>query len=230
MRSSHILCKVNNLEQAIKNWSDLGFTVQVGDAPDKAINALIWFETGPFIELIDVKGAQPPTVFRWLMKMISPNGMVRRFENWQKAPEGWCEFSLETHEGSVRPLVDTFKKTGIKIFGPVTNKRTPPDSPMITTQTAFPHITALPILMGAYRPDPRPTEITHPNGATAVCNVTVGVPDEYRQQWSVVADEDDPWLTLVSGHPGVQSVTLAGLQREIDPKLANGAVIQAGGV
>ncbi len=226
MRSSHILCKVHDLDAAVKGWEDLGFTVQLGDAPGKAINALIWFENGPFIELIDMKKAQPPAIFRWLMKIVSPRGMLRRFDAWRAAPEGWCDFAIETHEGSVTPEVKRLREMGMKIFGPVKNQRTPPDSVSITTQTAFPHNPALPILMGAYQPDPRPQTITHENGATAVASVTVSVPDECRADWSLALDDNDPWLTLVSGPPAVKSVTLEGLARRIDSAAANQAIIE----
>lgn len=226
MRSSHILCKVHDLTSAVKRWENAGFTVQLGNAPEKAINALIWFEDGPFIELIDVKGAQPPASFRAIMKVISPNGMIRRFENWQAAPEGWCEFALETHDLDVGPDVKRLRKQGMKIFGPVKNKRTPPNTKvMITTQTAFPHETALPILMGAYHPDRRPTRTVHANGATSVSNVTVRVPPEHHDKWASLVDDGDPWLTIERGPSKIESVMLAGLKDAPAPKSINDALI-----
>lgn len=227
MRSSHILCKVHDLQSAVKAWEALGFTVQLGDAPGKALNALIWFETGPFIELIDMEKAQPPAILRWLMKVVFPGGMMRRFDAWRAAPEGWCDFALETHEGSVTPEVKRLRDQGMKVFGPVKNQRTPADSETITTQTAFPYDPALPFLMGAYRPDPRPKSIGHKNGATAVSSVTFALPDESRAALMSIIDNDDPWLKLVAGPAGVRSIALQGLSRPIDPNAANLAIIEA---
>ncbi len=226
MRSSHILCKVHDLPSAVRKWEDQGFVVQLGDAPDKAMNALVWFEGGPFIELIDVRRAQPPWLFRMLMGLVSPDGVVRRLQRWLDSPEGWCEFSLETHDTDVAPGVKKLRANGTKIFGPVRNKRTPVDSVTITTQTAFPHETSLPILMGAYRPNPRPKQITHPNGVTSVAHIAVRTPQDTLGTWHEMLDVNDPWLALEVGEPAVRCVSLSGLSQSIPPELINGAVVE----
>lgn len=224
MFSSHILCKVNDLDQAVSAWRDAGFTTNYGDTPHKSMNAIVWFETGPFIELIDAERAQPPAVIRWLVKIFSKSDWVRRFENWKAADEGWCDFALEC-EGSVVPHQKRYRAAGIPVFGPVSKTRTPPDSASVRFQTSFPHDFHLPILMGAYRPDPRPKAISHANGATSVASVTISVPDAVRDIFSQLVDEDDQWLNLVSGNGGVESVTLHGLFHDIAPDAINGAII-----
>lgn len=225
MKSSHILCKVNDLAKAVSDYEKLGFTVQWGDHPEKAINALIWFEKGPFIELILAAGARPPALIDWVLSHFSPKGMIKRFNGWRDQPEGWCEIALETHDTDVAPEVERLCLQDMKIAGPFSNTRTPPGGTTIRTQTAFPHNTQLPILMGVYRPNPRPKRIVHPNGATKVHTITVGIDDRNRESWAKLLDKDDPWLELVTGKIGVQSVSLKGLKSDLSQKLAHGAVI-----
>lgn len=50
MRLSHILYKVENKEEAIKYFEELGSTVMRG-----GYNHNIWFEDGSFIEITEVK-------------------------------------------------------------------------------------------------------------------------------------------------------------------------------
>lgn len=225
MKSSHILCKVNDLAKAVSDYEKLGFTVQWGDTPEKAINALIWFEKGPFIELILAAAARPPALMDWVLSRFAPNGIIKRFNGWRDQPEGWCEIALETHDTDVAPKVKALCSLGMKIAGPYSNTRTPPGGTTIRTQTAFPHNTQLPILMGVYRPNPRPKRITHSNGATGVHTITVGIDDHNREAWAKLVDKNDPWLELVTGKIGVQSVSLNGLKNDLLQNLTHGAVI-----
>jgi hypothetical protein len=79
--------------------------------------------------------------------------------------------------------------------------------------------------MGVYRPNPRPKRITHPNGATGVHAITVGIDDHNREAWAKLVDKNDPWLELVTGKIGVQSVSLNGLKNDLLQNLTHGAVI-----
>lgn len=226
MRSSHIICKVNDLAQAVSDYEGLGFAVQRGDAPNKAINAMIWFEQGPFIELLLAKRAGPPNVVVRAHSALMPNGYLKRLDNWCNQPEGWCDIVLETHETDVQPVVKRLRAQGMKIAGPFTRDRTPPDtSVIIRSQTAFPHNARMPLLMGVYRPNPRPEQITHPNGATGVAKIAAGVEDRHRADWAKVLDQDDPWMELVGDETGVQSVSLNGLESYLSQSLLHGAVI-----
>lgn len=223
MYSSHVLCKVDDLRAAVTGWQDAGFTVQLGDTSDKAINALIWFQQGPFLELIHAKRARPPAMFGWVMRHVLRQRWVDRFDAWVDQDEGWCELALET-EGSIRPELERLRDHQIRCFGPVRNRRTPPDSVTITTQTAFPQLVALPILMGAYQPDPRPSPITHANGATGVRTIRVQVPEERLPLWEHLTDEREHWLRIEPGTAyRVEEVTLEGLRAPIEPARINGA-------
>jgi len=224
-KSSHVLCKVDDLHQAVNDFEEMGFFVQWGGPPEKAANALIWFETGPFIELIDTNKAQPPAFMSWILRLFSPKGMMKRFDQWQNQKEGWCEIALETHDLDVKPFVRDLRHQGLKISGPFENKRTPPNETQITTQTAFPHNVQLPILMGAYRPQPRPTSISHPNGSVSIEKIVIGVHQDDQAQWEHLLDKNDAWTCLNNGAFGIQSVSLNGLRGPLNSSLTHGVVI-----
>lgn len=227
LRASHVLCVVDDLAEAVNRFEAAGFTVEWGDRPGRARNALIWFTEGPFIELL-ARGAGPPRVIASLLSVVAPNGMIRRFDQWNQQPAGWCEIALEC-DGDIVPVVAGIDPALGKIAGPYSTKRTPPGGREITTQTSFPHDPDLPILMGAYRPNPRPSLISHINGAVGIESIVVEVPPSALYGWSQVLDADDPWITLSSGGVAsrVRNVTLEGLTVDLDPNLVCGATITA---
>ncbi|MEM9743774.1 MAG: VOC family protein [Pseudomonadota bacterium] len=222
MLSSHVLCKVHDLHAAVDCWTRAGFVVQYGDAPERSLNALIWFEAGPFIELIVADRVRPPAVFRYAMQLIGRGRWLQRFERWRAQPEGWCDLALES-EGDIREPLKGFKAKGLRSFGPIPGQRTPPDGETVRTQTCFPMNPGIPFLMGAYRPDPRPSSVRHPNGATAVQSIRVSVAPEDRAELAIPLADDDPWLVLEDGDYVVQEVVLEGLARDLAPEEVSGA-------
>ncbi|MEM7217858.1 MAG: VOC family protein [Pseudomonadota bacterium] len=225
MFSSHVLCKVDDLHAAVEAWRDAGFTVQFGDAGSRAINALVWFDEGPFIELILAERARPPRAFEFVVKHLLRSRWVQRFDRWATQRDGWCELALETH-GSVKPVVAEAREWGLKVFGPVNNRRQPPDSPPIKTQTAFPHDLDLPILMGAYRPNPRPTRTAHANGASGIRQIALELPERAQAALKRLLDADERWLTVTTGPSlRIHHVVVDGLRETIDPERINNAIL-----
>ena len=60
MKISHVLYKVNNLEDTVSQFRNQGFTVEYGKK-DKPYNALIYFEEGPYIESVSYTHLTLPT-------------------------------------------------------------------------------------------------------------------------------------------------------------------------
>ena len=56
MRSGHLIYKVKDLQQAVKEWEAKGFIVEYGRR-EKPNNALIYFSQGPYIELLKIWSA-----------------------------------------------------------------------------------------------------------------------------------------------------------------------------
>ncbi|MEQ6041592.1 hypothetical protein V2J64_11470 [Staphylococcus saccharolyticus] len=69
----------------------LGFNVEKASANSK--NAFIWFETGPYIELIEMNNVLIPFayIFRWLYG----KAMKERWKKWCGKKEGFVDFAIE---------------------------------------------------------------------------------------------------------------------------------------
>src|SRR5205085_5346420 len=87
LRCSHVLCTVDDLGQAVQDFTDLGFTVEWGSDPRRAHNALIWFPEGPFIELAH---------FPESIDTPADAALGERLARWAAPGEGWRDLALET--------------------------------------------------------------------------------------------------------------------------------------
>lgn len=66
-RLDHILIRVTNLEEAVTDFKAMGFVVDYGSHPEKAYNAMVFFEDESFIELVDT--SKMPVFVRFFAKM-----------------------------------------------------------------------------------------------------------------------------------------------------------------
>jgi len=96
----HAVIVVPELEQAIENFTALGFSVHRGGSSKPAHNALIYFSDGTYIELITLISHSSRTIARLLYRV----GLLRfsakrkpslrsRFMLWFGGPVGlrdWC--------------------------------------------------------------------------------------------------------------------------------------------
>ncbi len=62
MEISHILYKVDNLKVGTKLFEDRGFKVEYG-SPKNPLNALVYFNDGSYIEIIQNMGFTEPLAF-----------------------------------------------------------------------------------------------------------------------------------------------------------------------
>ena len=67
MKLSHIILKVNDLDQAVKMYREKGFAVEYGKTKNP-YNALIYFSKGPYLELLARTGM--PNWIKKLMRLL----------------------------------------------------------------------------------------------------------------------------------------------------------------
>ena len=65
-RLDHILIYVTNLQEAVADFNAMGFVVNYGTKPEKAYNAMVFFDDESFIELVDT--SKIPVFVRLLAK------------------------------------------------------------------------------------------------------------------------------------------------------------------
>lgn len=236
LKCSHILCKVNNIAHAVRDYEALGFTMQWGSAPKRANNAFLWFEEGPFIEFFQIP--KPLTYAIPLLGLMYGSIARKRWHHWSASPAGWCDVALEptapnkemTHETGeeygrdLTTIQSTIRQAGIATSRIIHGRRTRPDGLSVTYRLFATEPTQLPFVVSTYHPPQRPKRIVHVNGASGVRWVTMGVAQHHLPSFHVLT-AGDTWLHVKSAsQTKVLEVGLAGLGERLDAKLLHGAV------
>ena len=161
MRSGHLIYKVKNLQEAVKEWEVKGFVVEYG-RKEKPNNALIYFSQGPYIELLENTGI--PVIAKVIAKLFGRSKNLERFFYWDECEEGWQGLCIEKDSGDLDEEVNFLAKRGIKGLLLNNLKRIDTKNRELRYRCFFPHGTSFPFLMTYFSIDPKPKNFTHPNG------------------------------------------------------------------
>ena len=206
---SHVLYRVDDLPAAVADYRDRGFTVTWGGPPASAHNALIWFETGPFLELL-----LAPETGRAIPAAVPP-AALQRFERWGEGPPGWCDLALETPDPALDNVVASTRAAGIAITDPHPFSRTKPDGSVVRWQLAFPEDVSLPFVMSAYDPPQSGgvDDTSHANGTQGIERVVIASPDPeaYRRTLTGLMSWDDPAVVVRPAEHG-ERAGVAGIE------------------
>ncbi|MDO5714345.1 MAG: VOC family protein [Tissierellia bacterium] len=200
MEFSHMIYKVKDMDEAVKDFEDMGFTV----IKDK-VNSNIWFEDGLFIDLCYVNYSKC-SVF--LMKLIGLKGLAKHLQYYKDADVGFIDYSLENNRDDLIPENGALKKLGYK-FSSFTMRKKYSTGEKLKWKITFPYILDLPFLVGAgsFKERMKPKGIVHKNGATGIEKVIWGVDSKYIEDINSLYD--DKRLELVKGK-GFQSIKING--------------------
>ncbi|WP_322045455.1 VOC family protein [Paraburkholderia sp. J67] len=165
----HVVIRVEDLEQAIADFSETGFTVQRGGihADGTTHHAVIGFADGSFIDLTaslpDARAVREP---RW------PHSV-------QSSGKGFGAFALLTQ--AVPDSIDTARTRGLHYEGPTPGGRIRPDGTRIEWQSALPITRDLPLLCSDLTPrflrSAAGDAQRHANGAQGIASVAIVVKD-----------------------------------------------------
>ena len=161
MRSGHLIYKVKNLQEAVKEWEAKGFVVEYG-RKEKPNNALIYFSQCPYIELLENTGI--PVIAKVIAKLFGRSKNLERFFYWDECEEGWQGLCIEKDSGDLDEEVNFLAKRGIKGLLLNNLKRIDTKNRELRYRCFFPHGTSFPFLMTYFSIDPKPKNFTHPNG------------------------------------------------------------------
>jgi len=162
----HVVILVKDLDAAIADYSDLGFTVVPGGehADGLSHNALVALADGSYLELIAFK--RPP-----------PDEHL--FSTGYKTGEGLVTFALLPTE--IAKDVEEVRKRGLEMDGPFPGGRVRTDGQRVEWQIARPPTRDLPFLCGDVTPRdlrvPGGEARQHSNGATGVSSIDLAVTD-----------------------------------------------------
>ncbi|MFF2146204.1 VOC family protein [Kitasatospora sp. NPDC058190] len=225
LRCSHILCKVDDVRAVVRDFTELGFTMEFGSDPARAHNALLWFAEGPFIEFFQL----PPAfaLLRWPFSVAYGLGAGERLARWARPGEGWRDLALETDELDLTATRADLRVANVPVSRVMKGKRTRPDGDTVRYQFLAPRPARLPFVVSAYDPPQRPARIAHPNGAEAVSRVRMGVAAADRPAFDALVGEDRRLAVEPAAHTAVLGVELAGLAADLEPARLHGAVFTA---
>jgi len=175
----HLVVKVNDLKQAIKSFSQAGFTVTNGGTHKGGLseNALIYLEDGAFIELLSMKKGLRTFLLRLYSKTKSfmslkyskKWGLFHRFyDRALTLPEGITDFCLLT--ASLSSDLDRTNKSGLFVTKPLSVSRKRPDGSLVEWEMASTLLAELPFLRGPYSPPVTSSETAtaHANGISGI--------------------------------------------------------------
>jgi len=200
MKVSHIIYKVNDLEEGVEQFRQQGFKVEYGSKTNPH-NALIYFSEGPYIELLSE--VHFPAFFKFLLKLIGKGKVVERIEKWEQATEGPVELCLENYDTNFAKEKAILKKFGQKFFL-TKSKRLDPLDRLLRWKMLFPDELKLPFLMTYFTVDPKPKNFIHPNGTKRIKSLAYGTTKMLIPVVKKLCNDDT--LNLYVGN-GVKEVT-----------------------
>lgn len=166
----HIVIAVNDLEQTVQDYTAAGFTVTPGGEHTNGVthNALVAFEDGSYFELIAWKSADATTKNAW-------------YERLQQG-EGFVDYAVRSVD--LEKDVERLRQAGMDVPDPEPGGRNRPDGQRVEWQTLrfdparYPY---LPFYCHSTNDRtlrvPGGEEAVHPNGATGVGTIFIGVKD-----------------------------------------------------
>ncbi|MBJ2248221.1 VOC family protein [Pseudomonas haemolytica] len=210
---SHVLLWVRDLHQAVANFRAAGFEVTYATAEVRAQHAHIWFSHGPIIELLTTP--RHAWLFKWPIDCLAGRGAGRRMLRWAAHGEGFCDLALLCDDQHLAPRLKGLAACGVAMGRMVKWQRTCVDGSQTRFRFVYPRHARLPFLVTPYTPSQHPARLIHPNGATGLAAIHLGVSPADRTALNLLAG-DDPMLHLQPAEfTGVQAVQIAGLAQPL---------------
>ncbi|MCX9150134.1 VOC family protein [Pseudomonas sp. TB1-B1] len=211
---SHVLLWVRDLHQAVANFRAAGFEVTYATAEASAQHAHIWFCQGPIIELLTTP--RHAWLFKWPIDCLAGRGAGRRMLRWAAQGEGFCDLALLCEDPALAPRLKGLAACGVSMGRTVNWRRTCADGSQTRFRFVYPRHDRLPFLVTPYSPSQHPAHRVHPNGATGLAAIHLGVhPDDHAALHLLAGD--DPLLRLQPAtHTGVQAVQVTGLAHPLN--------------
>ncbi|GAA4997417.1 VOC family protein [Actinopolymorpha pittospori] len=223
LRCSHVICKVDDVRSLVRDYEDLGFTMEWGSAPERARNAFVRFADGPFLEFFELTAAAR----RWRRPVGLLFGAAAgdRLARWAQPGQGCRDLALETEATSLADTRAALRSAGVSTSRVIKGKRTRPDGQLVRYEFLATRPVGLPLVVSAYDPPQRSAGMVHRNGARGIGRVRFAVADADRPAMDLLLG-NDPYLSVVPAAASeVLGVELEGLQAELDPAKLHGALL-----
>ncbi|ACL18661.1 conserved hypothetical protein [Desulfitobacterium hafniense DCB-2] len=175
LRVSHIIYKVDHLQQAVEDFRRRGFEVEYG-TKRRPYNALIYFSEGPYLELLASTGMPKP--LKRLLRFFGKDAMVDRLDYWDSHGGGPCGLALETLKKDLNEERKVLERQGLGYFL-MKSGRSDTKGRKLRFTGLFPDDMQIPFFMTYFNIDPKPRNFTHPNGVKRIGSIAFGTEERY---------------------------------------------------
>lgn len=210
---SHVLLWVRDLHQAVANFGAAGFQVTYATPRARAQHAHIWFSQGPIIELLTTPR------HAWLFKLpidcLAGRGAGRRMLRWAARGEGFCDLALLCDDQMLPSRLKDLAVRGVDMGRTVNWRRTCEDGSQTRFRFVYPRHDRLPFLVTPYQPSQHPGHMVHPNGATGLAAIHLGVHPADQTAVGLLAGGDPLLRMSTAERTGVLAVEIAGLAQPL---------------
>lgn len=196
MKLGHILYKVNDLDEAVKEFTKKGFTVEYGKKKNP-YNALIYFAEGPYLELFHHSGM--PSFVKTILKFFGKQALVHRLNTWENAPEGLIAVALENDRFDVDIEQQILDEANLKYFKGKSG-RTDAKGRKLKFRGIMPDDMEIPFFGTKFNINVRPPiDYVHPNGVKQIKSVSFGTKEKFVPVIKQLCDDDGLKLFIGEG-------------------------------
>lgn len=196
MKLGHVIYKVDDLDKAVKEYTDKGFVVEYGKSKNP-YNAVIYFAEGPYFELLGRTGM--PSLAKKIFKVIGKKAFVNRLNTWDNSIEGLIGVTLENDRLDIdveQKILNDAKLTYMKMKA----GRTDPKNRKIKFTGIFPDDMEIPALSSTFNVNVRPLKgYVHPNGVKHIKSISFGTKEKFIPVISKLCDDEGLKLFIGEG-------------------------------
>lgn len=187
MKLGHIIYKVNDLDEAVKEYTNKGFTVEYGKNKNSC-NALIYFAEGPYLELLHNTGV--PSFAKKIFRFIGKKAFVHRLNTWDDSKEGLIGVAIENDRFDVDIEQQILDKANLKYLK-AKSGRTDAKNRKLRFKGIFPNNLEIPVLATKFNINVRPPkDYVHPNGIKRIKSVSFGTKEEFFPVIKQLCDDE----------------------------------------
>lgn len=229
LKLSHISCRVDNLQEASKKITEMGFKIEWGSKNiNKANNFFIWLDDGPFLEIFTIKKKYLPGGLGLLF--LYGRYPAKKWWYWYKAKNSWCDFALEDFDLKNTSIEHRNGKTLVNIEktkqelmnkGFKVSKKTMhwsrknyKEQKAYFSFFVFQNI-RLPFVVSRYEPNQKPLCMNHINGSYRLAYVCIDASYNDYQEMNTITKNDNRIIIKKGDRTCIKEIGIIGLNKEL---------------
>jgi catechol 2,3-dioxygenase-like lactoylglutathione lyase family enzyme len=196
MKLGHIVLKVDDLDEAVKEYTEKGFVVEYGKKKNP-YNALIYFAEGPYLELLQRTGM--PSSAKKILAFFGKRALVQRLNTWDHSKPGLIGVALESDRFDVDIEQKILDEANLGYFKGRSG-RTDAKGRKLKFAGIFPDDMEIPWFGAKFNIDVRPPKgFVHPNGITRIKSVSFGTKEVFVPVIRQLCDDEGLNLFIGEG-------------------------------